>query len=109
MPKEKRKSSKNASDSVEQYARYVLEVIVVAVALLLLILLFFVLDEPQTAGAAGGGAAEVDSRLADYVRECSQGIPQACDKIAGAAENIEIPVREYDAERERLRQERIVW
>src|SRR3989344_3308829 len=104
MPK-KRNNKKIRND--EQYARYVLEVIVAAVGLLLLVLLFFAWDEPQTSAGAGGGV-EFSDKLADYVRECSQGVTQACDKIADVASSVEVPVQEYDAERERLRQERIV-
>jgi hypothetical protein len=107
MPARRKKREKNARNDVERYARYVLEVIVVAVALLLLILLFFAFDEPQSAGSVGSTPA-FDSELADYIRVCSQGVPQACDKISAAAEGVYVPAREYDAERERLRQERIV-
>ena len=112
MPK-KRKVNARAqgikdSNHIHTYARCVLEVVVIAVIIVAAMLIFFTWDFEETSAGAAGGGNTIDSQFSDYVRECSQGIPQACDKIENAAENVRIPVRVVDEERERLRQERIV-
>ena len=114
MPKKRKvargKNSKSIADGhIHTYARCVLEVVVIAVIIVAAMLVFFTWDfETKTYAGAEGAGSSINSEFSDYVRECSQGIPQACDKIENAAENVRIPVRVVDEERERLRQGRIV-
>ena len=79
----------------------------IAVVILLALLFLFMWSEGKPFyGEASGGSAH-DPQFAEYISQCSRGIPQACDKIGEAAENVQIETVEPDYERDALRAQRI--
>ncbi|HLD33708.1 MAG TPA: hypothetical protein VJB66_03205 [Candidatus Nanoarchaeia archaeon] len=95
-------------DNNSHYARYVLEEVMIAIVIMLVLLFFFVWVEKNPFSGQAIGGADYDEQFAHYVTQCSQGIPQACEKISEAAENVQIESVETDYERELLREQRMV-